>query len=165
MNRALASLGAALFFVTVPGFVAGLGPVLVGRGTGGSSSPKAALVVGSCLIVIGAAGLVWAFVQFVVEGRGTPSPAAPTDELVVRGLYRWVRNPMYVAVLVVIAGQALIQWRPAVAVYGAVAGSAMAAFVRFYEEPTLADRYGDAYDAYRGAVHAWLPRPPSKPRC
>jgi protein-S-isoprenylcysteine O-methyltransferase Ste14 len=162
VSRLVATFLSALFFVAVPGFVAGVGPVLVADGAHQSTkTPAPAAAAGVIAIVVGAAGLVWAFAQFVVEGRGTPSPTAPTDALVVRGLYRWVRNPMYVAVLLVIAGQALVHWQTAVAVYGVVAASAMVAFVRLYEEPTLAREYGEAYDAYRRAVPGWIPRPPA----
>ena len=98
------------------------------------------------------------FVRFVVEGRGTPAPVAPTDALVVGGLYRYVRNPMYLAVVAVILGQALILARPVLLVYAALVLATTATFVRVYEEPTLAERYGAEYDAYRAAVRGWWPR-------
>ena len=99
-----------------------------------------------------------AFVRFVVEGAGTPAPVAPTAHLVVGGLYRFVRNPMYLAVLAAILGQALLLARPALAGYAVVAGAAMVAFVRWYEEPTLARRYGAEYAEYRARVPGWWPR-------
>lgn len=102
--------------------------------------------------------LVHAFARFVIEGLGTPAPVAPTERLVVGGLYRDVRNPMYLAVAATILGQALILGRPGLLVYAAAFGAAVVAFVQIYEEPTLAERYGEAYEAYRRAVPAWWPR-------
>jgi protein-S-isoprenylcysteine O-methyltransferase Ste14 len=79
---------------------------------------------------------------------------------VVRGLYRYVRNPMYLAVLAVITGQALVLGRPVLLVYATAVGVAFAAFVHWYEQPALARRYGTQYDAYRQAVPGWWPRLP-----
>jgi len=103
--------------------------------------------------------LVHAFVRFVREGLGTPMPAAPTENLVVGGLYRYVRNPMYVAVTATVFGQALLLDQPVLLVYGALLWLAFALFVRAYEEPTLRERYGESYDEYRRTVPAWIPRP------
>jgi protein-S-isoprenylcysteine O-methyltransferase Ste14 len=102
--------------------------------------------------------LVHAFARFVVEGLGTPAPVAPTRELVVGGLYRYVRNPMYLAVLAAIVGQALLLGRLVLLAYAAVVAAAFVAFVHWYEEPTLAEQFGDRYQAYRRAVPGWWPR-------
>jgi protein-S-isoprenylcysteine O-methyltransferase Ste14 len=102
--------------------------------------------------------LLLAFVRFVIEGSGTPAPVAPTQHLVVGGLYRYVRNPMYLAVLAIIIGQALALWRPILVGYAAVVALAFVAFVRGYEEPTLRSTFGDEYEAYRRAVPGWWPR-------
>jgi protein-S-isoprenylcysteine O-methyltransferase Ste14 len=115
-------------------------------------------VLGVVLLVAGLGALVRAFWGFVVEGLGTPAPVAPPDRLVVGGLYRYVRNPMYVAVLSVIIGQALILGQPVLLAYAAVFWVTVASFVRFYEEPTLSSRFGAQYEAYRRAVPAWWPR-------
>ncbi len=114
--------------------------------------------VGVILIVAGVAVLLHAFVRFVVEGAGTPAPIAPTERLVVGGLYRYVRNPMYVGVLAAIAGQALLLGQAVLLTYGLIMFAIVAAFVRLYEEPVLARRYRAQYDAYRRAVPAWWPR-------
>src|SRR3954447_11974042 len=125
-----------------------------------SNSPPAALkVLGVALIVAGAAVLLHAFAKFVTEGRGTPAPVAPTKELVVGGIYRHVRNPMYVAVTALIAGQALVLGSAALAVYAAAFWATTAAFVKLYEEPVLTERYGDRYRLYRDNVPGWIPRP------
>ena len=152
-----AAIGSALFLVAAPGAVAGLVPWLL---TGWDSTGPPAIVFwpGVALVVAGAAVLVHAFARFVLEGRGTPAPIAPPDRLVVGGLYRHVRNPMYVAVTATIVGQALLLGRPALLLYAALFWAVVAMFVRVYEEPDLAARYGEEYDAYRSAVPAWRPR-------
>jgi protein-S-isoprenylcysteine O-methyltransferase Ste14 len=114
--------------------------------------------VGLVLLVAGIVVLVQAFGRFVFEGRGTPSPTAPTDRLVVGGLYRYVRNPMYVAVLAAIVGQALWFGQPVLLGYAVLVWAAVVSFVRWYEEPHLAERYGESYRAYRDAVPGWIPR-------
>ena len=157
MNRARAWLGTTVFLFVAPGVVAGLVPWWL---TGWAAGPRnpALVVVGWLLVVTGAAALLASFARFAVEGRGTPAPVAPTDALVVGGLYRYVRNPMYIAVVSVILGQALILARPVPLVYAALVLATTATFVRVYEEPTLAERYGAEYDAYRTAVRGWWPR-------
>ena len=115
-------------------------------------------VVGAVVLVAGIAALLEAFARFALEGRGTPAPVAPTERLVVSGLYRFVRNPMYLAVGATIVGQALVLLRAILLGYAMVFLLAVAAFVRWYEEPTLARRYGAQYKAYRRAVPGWLPR-------
>jgi len=99
-----------------------------------------------------------AFARFVTEGLGTPAPVAPTERLVVGGPYRYVRNPMYVAVDATIAGQALLLARPVLFVYGGCAGLLMWAFAHWYEEPDLGRRFGADYDRYCEAVPGWWPR-------
>lgn len=153
------ALGSALFFVAAPGVVAGVVPWLITAWEPGSM-PAALRIVGGALIVAGMAVVVDAFARFVTEGRGTPAPVAPTQELVVGGLYRWVRNPMYVAVGSVIAGQALLLGSLTLVAYLALFCAAVATFVHGYEEPALRATYGQAYEAYRRAVPAWWPRIP-----
>jgi protein-S-isoprenylcysteine O-methyltransferase Ste14 len=102
--------------------------------------------------------LLHAFLRFVVEGVGTPAPVAPTQQLVVGGLYRYVRNPMYLAVAATIVGQALVLGQLVLLVYAAVFGVAVFAFVRWYEEPTLRRQFEDQYEEYRREVPGWWPR-------
>ncbi len=114
MRRPAATVGSLVFFLLAPGVFAGLVPWLL---TGFESRPSPAYgiplrVVGTVLVVAGAAVLVQAFARFVLEGSGTPAPIAPTERLVVGGLYRYVRNPMYLAVLAVMVGLALALWQP-----------------------------------------------------
>jgi protein-S-isoprenylcysteine O-methyltransferase Ste14 len=160
MRRPTAALGSALFFLLAPGVVVGLIPWLLTRWQVHEPLPYWApvRVLGAILLVAGLIALVGAFVRFVVEGFGTPAPVAAPERLVVGGVYRYVRNPMYVAVLAAIVGQALLLGQLGLLLYAAGAWLVVAAFVRFYEEPTLTRRFGAEYEAYRRAVPAWLPR-------
>lgn len=146
-----------MFLVLVPGVVAGVVPWLL-TGWRPAGPPAVVAVAGFVFCAAGTAALLHAFGRFVVDGLGTPAPVAPTERLVVSGLYRHVRNPMYLAVGAVIAGQALVLGRPVLALYGAAYALAVVLFVRRYEEPTLSRRFGEEYAAYRRAVPAWRPR-------
>jgi protein-S-isoprenylcysteine O-methyltransferase Ste14 len=115
-------------------------------------------VAGAALLATGAVVPVHAFLRFVVEGVGSPAPIAPTQQPVVGGPYRYVRNPMYLAVVAVIIGQALALGQPGLLAYAAAVGGATAAFAHGYEEPTLCRQFGAQYQAYRRAVPAWWPR-------
>ena len=153
-------MGSLVFLVLVPGVVAGLVPWwLTGWQVREPSSSWLPLRVGGAMLVAaGAVVLLHAFVRFVVEGVGTPAPVAPTDRLVVGGLYRYVRNPMYLAVAAIIVGQALILGQPILIVYAALFALTVAVFVHRYEEPTLRRRFGEQYEAYLRAVPRWWPR-------
>jgi len=157
VTRARAAAGSLLFLLVAPGVAAGLVPWLL-TGWDSTDPPMAAKLLGGVLIVAGASVLVSAFARFVVEGIGTPAPVAPPSQLVVGGLYRYVRNPMYLAVTTTIVGQALQLGRPVLLVYAALFMAVVAAFVYGYEQPTLARRFGAAYDDYCRNVPAWLPR-------
>jgi protein-S-isoprenylcysteine O-methyltransferase Ste14 len=161
VGSARAVAGTLLFLVVAPGVVAGLIPwALTGWESGDVHGALRTVirVLGAFAIVGGVAVLLEAFARFVREGRGTPAPVAPTERLVIGGLYRFVRNPMYLAVGATIVGQALLLLRPILLGYAAVFFLAVVAFVRWYEEPTLARRYGAQYEAYRCAVPGWWPR-------
>ena len=157
MDRARAAAGSAIFLVLVPGVAAGLIPwVLTGWRLHEWWPPVR--VLGGLMMIAGLAVLLEAFARFVVEGIGTPAPVAPTERLVIGGAYRFVRNPMYLAVAALIIGQALLMGQPGLLLYAAAFGVTVAAFVHGYEEPVLSRRYGAQYDAYRRAVPAWRPR-------
>src|SRR5829696_4848278 len=156
-SRARSALGSGLFLVVAPGVVAGLIPWWLTGWQRTTIWPPLQLV-GALLIIGGVIVLVDAFVRFVVEGIGTPAPVAPTQQLVVGGLYRHVRNPMYLAVGTTIVGQALLLGRPVLLLYAAAFAATVFAFVRLYEEPTLALQFGDRYEVYKGAVPGWWPR-------
>jgi protein-S-isoprenylcysteine O-methyltransferase Ste14 len=164
MRRAAAAAGSALFFALAPGTVAGLLPWSLTGWRVGTALPWPVRLLGTLLIVAGLLVVVPAFVRFVIEGAGTPAPVAETDRLVVGGPYRFIRNPMYVAVLLVIAGQAMLLGRGVLVVYGLAAAAAMVGFVKAYEEPHLLEVYGADYEAYRRAVPGWWPRLRAWPR-
>ena len=159
-SRRRAALGSVVFLVIAPGVVAGLVPwLLTGWDAHDPAWARAAVrVVGAVLVALGAAALLHAFARFVVEGLGTPAPVAPTERLVIGGPYRFVRNPMYIAVGAAIVGQALLLGRAVLLAYACAFGVMVAAFVHWYEEPTLAGRFGEQYEAYRRAVPGWWPR-------
>ncbi len=156
----MAAVGSSAFFVLAPGVLAGLLPWWLTGWQGRQPLPYWAplRVAGVVLLAAGVVVLVHAFVRFVVEGAGTPAPVAPTEHLVVGGLYRYVRNPMYLAVAATIVGQALALGQPVLLLYAAVVCVAFGAFVHWYEEPVLSRRFGAEYEAYRRAVPAWWPR-------
>lgn len=160
MRRRQAAAGSIAFFLAGPGLEAGVGPWLLVRVAGSDlgSWPLALRILGALLIAAGAAVLLDVFARFVADGAGTPSPAAPTRRLLVRGAFRHLRHPMYVATAAAIAGEALAFAQPILLLAAAVYLTAMAALVQAVEEPRLARRFGAEYDAYRRAVPGWIPR-------
>ena len=158
MRQGAAAVGSAVFFVVAPGVVTGLVPWWLSDGwSDGGSWPWVVGAVGWAVLIASAALLVHSFGRFVVQGLGTPAPVAPTVHLVITGAYRYVRNPMYVAVVALILAQGLVLARPSLLGYGLVAWVVMATFVRGYEEPTLRRQFGTEYEAYRRVVRAWIP--------
>ncbi|GAB2672187.1 methyltransferase family protein [Kribbella swartbergensis] len=159
MQRSRAAVGSAVFFVVAPGTVVGLIPWLITRWEFREPLPAwvVAQVLGVVLIGAGLIPAVHAFAEFAKAG-GTPAPTAPPERLVVSGFNRYVRNPMYVGLLLVILGQALLFGQLSLLLYAAVIWAVTATFVHWYEEPTLAGQFGPEYEAYRRAVPAWWPR-------
>jgi protein-S-isoprenylcysteine O-methyltransferase Ste14 len=156
----LATIGSVLWFALAAGVGVVWVPWLITAwrvAYSSSSGWRAAQALGVVLIVAGLAPIVWTFVSFVRAG-GTPIPGVYTQELVVRGFNQYVRNPIYLGVVVIVVGQALLlgQWQ--LLVYAACVRLGTAWFVRAYEEPALARRFGAQYQAYRRAVPAWRPR-------
>jgi protein-S-isoprenylcysteine O-methyltransferase Ste14 len=147
------------FTLIVPGTVLVLIPVgLLVTGIGpprhvGPFRWVGLLPLGSGLIII-----LWCFADFVRRGRGTPAPYDPPRELVVAGIYRFVRNPQYVGVLLVAIGEALLAEAVILLGYAAFLVVGYHLFVRHYEEPTLSRLFGQEYTQYREAVPRWLPR-------
>lgn len=158
MSRRVAALGSAAFFALAPAIVAGVVPWTLTHWRFVHGDWLTARIAGGVLIVGGGVILVRAFTDFALRGIGTPAPIAPTQRLVVDGPYRYVRNPMYLAVVAVIVGQALLLGQPGLLAYAALVALATGTFVVAYEEPTLAQQFGAEYDAYRAEVPGWLPR-------
>ena len=123
-----------------------------------SDEPAWIIILATLLIVLGVGPLIESIVRFIVVGRGTLAPTAPPEHLVVSGLYRRVRNPMYVGVLTTIAGESLLFWNRAMVIYLAAAWLTMHLFVYFYEEPKLTRTFPGEYPLYKRDVPRWLPR-------
>ncbi|MET0735522.1 MAG: isoprenylcysteine carboxylmethyltransferase family protein [Microbacterium sp.] len=159
-RRVRAWVGTLVFLVLAPGIVAGLIPWLITKWQvpwpGRWLWPIA--IVAGIAIAAGIVVLLDAFIRFA-RADGTPAPPVPTTHLVITGPYRHVRNPMYVAVLAIILGQALLFGSWWTVLYAGVAFLAVALFVRGYEEPTLERVYGDEYREYQRNVRGWIPRP------
>jgi protein-S-isoprenylcysteine O-methyltransferase Ste14 len=159
MRTPAAAVASAAFFIVAPGTLTGLGPWLITRWQLPDVGPvwRGVQALGVVFIVVGIVPPIHAFVQFVKAG-GTPMPIAPTRRLVVGGFNRYIRNPMYAGLLLVILGQAMLFRSFALLVYAAATWVITASFVRWYEEPTLTRQYGDEYLNYRRNVPAWWPR-------
>jgi protein-S-isoprenylcysteine O-methyltransferase Ste14 len=159
MKRTSAAAGSFGFLLVTPGTVCGVVPWLITGWRPPADPVPWVAALGWTLVLAGAAVLGHAFVAFAWHGRGTPAPAAPTERLVVEGAYRHVRNPMYVAVLAVVLGQVLLFQSWGLFAYLVVLGATVDVFVHAYEEPTLLEAYGGAYEEFRAHVPRWLPRP------
>jgi protein-S-isoprenylcysteine O-methyltransferase Ste14 len=160
MRKVFAVAGSAIFLLIAPGFVAGLAPWWISHGRVGTPFLGMQLLrlAGVILAVIGITGLLDSFVRFALQGLGTPAPVFPTRHLVVTGLYRYVRNPMYVSVALTILGQALIFGNAALLEYGALVWLLFHLFVLIYEEPTLRASFGSEYEEFCAEVPRWIPR-------
>jgi protein-S-isoprenylcysteine O-methyltransferase Ste14 len=159
-DRIKAALGSLAFLILAPGVVAGLLPWLIThwRPLPPTDGLGALRWAGLIVIAPALAVILEAFARFAWQGLGTPAPVAPTRSLVVGGFYRYVRNPMYIAVTALIFGQAVLFASWGVALYGVIIAAAFDTFVRLYEEPTSQRAYGESYAAYRAAVPRWIPR-------
>ena len=115
------------------------------------------IVLSGILIAIGLTPALESVARFVRVGRGTLIPALPTEHLVVSGFYRYVRNPMYAGVMLALAGEAILFWSRSILVEALLLFVGFNLFIRFYEEPSLARRYGDEYLRYEKNVPRWLP--------
>src|SRR5579872_1110859 len=160
MSKITAVLGSALFFLVAPAMLAGVIPWSI---THWEFRPpflaaEATRLAGLAFIIAGLPGLLDSFARFALQGLGTPAPIAPPRNLVVSGLYRYVRNPIYVALVAIILGQGVLMgdWR--LIVYGALLWLFFHVAVAAYEEPTLEQTFGRKYEAFRAAVPRWIPR-------
>jgi protein-S-isoprenylcysteine O-methyltransferase Ste14 len=159
-RKVWAIVGSALFFVIAPGFIAGLAPWWISRWR--LNAPFFAMplfrLAGGILIALGLATLLDSFARFALQGLGTPAPLFPTRHLIVTGLYRYVRNPMYVAVLSLVFGQGLLLGNATLLEYGVLVWLLFHLFVLVYEEPTLRASFGSEYTCFCAHVPRWIPR-------
>lgn len=160
MRRSASILGSFFFLVLAPGTVAGVVPWWISRWQ--MRPPLLGMagirVLGVALIVIGVPMLLDSFARFAIQGLGTPAPIFPTRHLVVTGLYRRVRNPMYVGVAATIFGQGLLLGDVRLLGYGLLVWGAFHLFVLGYEEPKLQKSFGGEYSEFRKNVPRWIPR-------
>ncbi len=145
-----------LFTLVVPGTVAVYVPLFIGRG-----HPRASgVALAGALVILGLGSSVyaWCLWDFAVFGRGTPAPIDAPKKLVVKGLYRYTRNPMYLGVVTVILGWAAFFESAILLLYAAAVFAGFQLFVVLYEEPHLLREFGREYENYRDRVGRWLPR-------
>jgi protein-S-isoprenylcysteine O-methyltransferase Ste14 len=157
------ALGTVVFGLVVVGPLVGLVPWVVSGWRFGEPllDGEPLRWLGGLLLLVGLPIWGGAALRFVRQGGGTPAPVAPPQRLVVTGLYRSVRNPMYLGVLAMIFGQALLLGSRGVLVYGLCLALGFHLVVVLHEEPTLRGRFGAEYLAYCRQVHRWLPRWPA----
>jgi protein-S-isoprenylcysteine O-methyltransferase Ste14 len=148
-----------VFTVLVPGTVAVLIPCQIVRLGARQPPPASALAVAVPVAVLGLAIYFWCLWDFAITGRGTPAPIDPPKHLVVRGLYRYVRNPMYLGVLSIIAAWNLAFRASWLLQYGIVMATAFHLFVLLVEEPLLRRQFGATYESYLRTVPRWIPGP------
>ena len=160
MTRKTAIFGSLLFFLVAPVTVAGIVPWWISRWHADPAflGIDPLRLLGAVFVIPELLVLIASFTRFAVDGFGTPAPIAPPRRLVVRGFYRYVRNPMYVAILAIVFGQAILLGNLSLLAYGAAFWLACHLFVILYEEPNLRRRFGNDYEMFRAAVPRWLPR-------
>jgi protein-S-isoprenylcysteine O-methyltransferase Ste14 len=160
MTRTTAVVASGIFAVIAPGTVAGILPWWISRWK--LQAPFLHFygfrVIGIILILASLPVLLDSFARFALQGIGTPAPVLPTRHLVVTGLYRYLRNPMYVAVVGLIAGQALLLGNRTLLFYGMLVWLAFQIFVLLYEEPVLRRTYAAEYEEFCRNVPRWIPR-------
>ena len=145
-----------LFVLILPGTVGVYVPLLLARGRVATSGLL--FVLACALLAVGVTLFAWCLWDFAVFGRGTPAPIDPPKRLVVRGLYRYTRNPIYVSALMVVLGWAVMFLTPALFIYAICLAFGFHLFVVFYEEPHLRRQFGAEYEDYCAKVGRWLPR-------
>jgi len=156
----LAVLKTLIFTVLVPGTVAGWIPysLLYAEGSRGSTPLGGFRFAGLASMLIGALIYFWCAWDFTFAGKGTPAPIDPPKQLVVRGLYKYVRNPMYIGVMSVVFGEAIWFEAGRLFAYTGLLFLLFSAFILLYEEPALRRKFGDSYLSYSQTVPRWIPR-------
>jgi protein-S-isoprenylcysteine O-methyltransferase Ste14 len=146
-----------LFTLVVPGTVGVFVPLKIAEGH--SSASGLVFTTACAFFVIATAVYVWCVWDFAVFGRGTPAPIDPPRKLIVRGLYRYTRNPMYLGCLTAILGWAILFHATRLVLYAMIVAACFHLFVVFYEEPHLQRKFGKEYEHYCAQVNRWLPKP------
>lgn len=157
----MTTLKTLVFTILMPGTVGGMMPWLLAHGAQASPPPVLSFWIAGLLpLVLGVGLYLWCAGAFTYIGKGTPAPIDAPTVLVVQGPYRWVRNPMYIAVLLVILGQAILFRSSLLVGYALLFWLVVHVFVVVVEEPSLRSQFGVSYDDYRRQVPRWIPRPP-----
>ena len=157
----MVALKTLIFSILVPGSVAGFVPWLLLRGSGGAVLLFPSIwIVGFLPLLLGVGLYLWCAGEFTFVGKGTPAPFDAPKVLVIQGPYQWVRNPMYIAVLSVVIGEAILFRSLPLVEYALLVWLVVHLFVVFVEEPSLRGQFGDSYETYLRTVRRWLPRPP-----
>jgi protein-S-isoprenylcysteine O-methyltransferase Ste14 len=147
------------FTILQPGIVVGLIPYVILRYTGREIAPAslgATHFTGAALMIVGVIIAGSCILRFATEGEGTLSPIDPTKKLVIRGLYKYSRNPMYVGAMLALGGETLFWWSPALAIYSTGVFIVFNLFVHLHEEPRCRRDFGDAYAEYCNRTRRWF---------
>src|SRR5579864_3901360 len=148
-----------IFSILVPGTVAGVIPWLLIQGSGGAVLLLPSVwLIGFLPLLLGVGLYLWCAGAFTFIGKGTPAPIDAPKVLVVEGPYRWVRNPMYIAVLSVVIGEAILFRSFLLIGYALLVAGVVHLFVVFVEEPSLRSQFGESYKTYLRTVPRWIPR-------
>ena len=158
------ALRSLLYTILIPGTVTVLLPYLIVSATGAAlSTPFGTLqVLGLLAMALGAAILLRCIWEFMVTGRGTLAPVDPPTQLVVRGLYRYVRNPMYLGAYILLLGEAALFESAPLLQYSIAWFVIINLIVTFREEPVLRRRFGEPYERYAASVRRWVPTKPAR---
>ena len=157
----MVALKTLIFSILVPGTVAGVVPWLLLQGSGGAVLLLPSIWMVGFLPRLRGVGLyLWCAAAFTFIGKGTPAPIDAPKVLVIQGPYHWVRNPMYIAVLSVVIGEAILFRSFLLVGYALLVGLVVHMFVVFVEEPSLRRQFGGSYEDYLRTVPRWLPRSP-----
>jgi protein-S-isoprenylcysteine O-methyltransferase Ste14 len=157
----MTALKTLIFTIVVPGTLLGIVPWLLLQSSGEAVMPSLSIwLVGLLPFLAGVILYLWCAGAFTFIGKGTPAPIDAPVFLVREGPYRWVRNPMYIGVFSVLAGEIILFHSLWLLAYMLLVGVIVHLFVVLYEEPHLARRFGESYEAYLRTVPRWLPRPP-----
>ena len=155
----MVALKTLIFSILVPGTVAGVVPWLLLQGSGGAVLLLPSIwMVGFLPLLLGVGLYLWCAGAFTFIGKGTPAPIDAPKVLVIQGPYHWVRNPMYIAVLSAVIGEAILFRSFLLVGYALLVWAMMHAFVVFVEEPSLRRQFENSYETYLRTVPRWLPR-------
>jgi protein-S-isoprenylcysteine O-methyltransferase Ste14 len=155
----MVALKTLIFSILVPGTVAGVIPWLLLQGSGGAVLLIPSIwMVGFLPLLLGVGLYLWCAGAFTFIGKGTPAPIDAPKFLVRVGPYQWARNPMYIAVLSVVIGEAILFRSFLLAGYALLVGVVVHLFVVFVEEPSLRRQFGESYETYLHTVPRWVPR-------